>query len=378
MKFTKKLMALVLVFALAAAMSSFALAEGAIKIGVIGPLTGGAALYGIGVRDAALIAMEEINALGGLQIEIKAEDDVNDPVTSLNAYNSVMEWGAQMICGTVTSKPCVEVGTTAFEERVFMLTPSASSDEVTNGKDNVYQICFTDPNQGAASAQYIADHQLASKVAIIYNNGDVYSTGIFQTFKAKAAELGLTIVSETTFPDDSNVDFSFQVSDAKDKGAELVFLPIYYTPASLILQTADSMDYHPIFFGVDGMDGILDIEGFDTSLAEGLMLLTPFSATAEDEATQSFVEKFVAKNGGLPNQFAADAYDAIYVLYNACLTAGITPETSPEDACELLIATMQELSYDGLTGSMTWDASGAVTKTPMAAIIQNGEYVLAD
>ena len=378
MKFAKKLMAMVLALALVCAMSAFALAEDAIKIGVIGPLTGSAALYGIGVRDAAEIAVEEINALGGLQIDLQSEDDVNDPVTSLNAYNSVMEWGAQMICGTVTSKPCVEVGSTAYEERVFMLTPSASSEEVTAGKDNVFQICFTDPNQGKASAQYMYDHQLATKVAVIYNNGDVYSTGIFQTFKARAAELGLEIVSETTFPDDSNVDFSFQVSDAKDKGADLVFLPIYYTPASLILQTAASMDYASIFFGVDGMDGILDIEGFDTSLAEGVMLLTPFSATAEDEATQSFVEKFVAKNGDLPNQFAADAYDAIYVLYNACLQAGITGETSPEEACELLIATMQELNYDGLTGSMTWDASGAVTKTPMAAVFVIGEYVLAD
>ena len=280
-----------------------------------------------------------------------------------------------MIVGTVTSKPCEAVSTVAYEERVFMLAPSASSTAVIEGKDNVYQICFTDPAQGAASAQYIADKGLATKVAVIYNNGDVYSTGIYQTFADKAAELGLEIVSATTFPDDTATDFSVQLTEAKNAGAELVFLPIYYTPASMILTQAVAMDYKPAFFGVDGMDGILTMEGFDASLAEGVLLLTPFSADAKDDLTVNFVAKYTELYGETPNQFAADAYDAVYAMYEAIKAGGITGETTPEEACEIMIAQMQTLEVAGLTGNMTWEATGAVSKTPTAVKIENGMYV---
>ena len=173
-----------------------------------------------------------------------------------------------------------------------MLTPSASSTDVIKGRDNVYQMCFTDPNQGTASADYIKEKNLGAKIAVIYNNGDAYSTGIYQKFDARAKELGLEIVSVTTFPSDDNTDFTVQLNDAKNKGADLLFLPIYYTPASLILKQAKDMQYSPKVFGVDGMDGILTVENFDTSLAEGVMLLTPFTADAKDEKTQNFVSKY--------------------------------------------------------------------------------------
>ena len=282
-----------------------------------------------------------------------------------------------MIAGTVTTSPCIAVGAQAFEDRIFMLTPSASSEDVTANKDNVYQVCFTDPAQGAASADYIAGHKLATKVAVIYNNADAYSTGIYQTFKTEAANVGLELVSESTFTDDTT-DFSVPVTEAKEAGAELVFLPIYYTPASMILQQAKNMEFAPIFFGVDGMDGILSIEGFDTSLAEGVMLLTPFSADAQDDLTVNFVKTYTERYGNVPSQFAADAYDTVYALYNASVNAGITAETAPEEACDLLITAFQSLEMTGLTGTMSWDASGAVTKTPTAVIIKDGAYVGAD
>ena len=288
-----------------------------------------------------------------------------------------MEKGAQMIAGTTTTKPCIEVGAVANEERVFMLTPSASSTAVTADKDNVYQICFTDPAQGAASAEYIQKNGLPTQVAVIYNNADVYSTGIRDTFVVKGAELGLEIVSEETFTDETT-DFTVQVGKAQEAGAEIVFLPMYYTPASLILKTAADKNYKPIFFGVDGMDGILSVEGFDTSLAEGVMLLTPFVATSEDEKVKSFVAKYQEKFNETPIQFAADAYDGIYILIAAAEKAGITAEMAPEEACDLLIAAMKEIQVEGLTGTMTWDESGAVTKTPMAATIVNGVYVFED
>ncbi|MBR3017805.1 MAG: ABC transporter substrate-binding protein [Clostridia bacterium] len=372
----KKLVAVMMALVMLLSVAS-ALAEDVItlKVAHIGPTTGAAALYGLATLHGAEVAVEEVNAAGGkYKIELINEDDEHNVEKVINAYNAALEAGAQMILGTTTSKPCEAASALAFEERVFMLTPSASSTAVIEDKDNMFQICFTDPNQGKASAQYIAEHKLGSKIAVIYNNADVYSTGIRDTFVATAAELGLEIVSETTFTDETT-DFTVQVADAQNAGAEIVFLPIYYTPASLILKTAADKEYKPIFFGVDGMDGILSVEGFDTSLAEGVMLLTPFVATSTDEKVVNFVQKYQAAYNEIPIQFAADAYDGIYILIAAAEKAGITSEMTAEEACDLLIAAIQEITVDGITGSMTWDESGAVTKTPMAATIVNGEYV---
>ena len=383
----KKLIALVLALMLALTVcSAFAEETITLKIAHIGPTTGAAALYGLATQHGAEIAVDEINAKGGkYQIELICEDDEHNVEKVINAYNAALDAGAQMILGTTTSKPCEAAGALGNTERVFFLTPSASStavigltdgsDEDTN--DNVFQVCFSDPNQGSASAQYMADHKLGSKIAVIYNNADVYSIGIRETFVAKAAELGLEIVSEETFTDETT-DFTVQVGKAQEAGAEIVFLPMYYTPASLILKTAADKNYKPIFFGVDGMDGILSVEGFDTSLAEGVMLLTPFVATAEDELTKNFVAKYQEKFNEIPIQFAADAYDGIYILVAAAEKAGITSDMSAEDACDLLIDAMKEIEVTGLTGTMTWDETGAVTKTPMAATIVNGVYVFED
>ena len=373
----KKIVALLLALAMTLSMAAFAGAEEAVtlKIAHIGPLTGAAAVYGVATSRGAQIAAEEINAAGGkYKIEIIDEDDTHDAEKAVNAYNDAMDKGAQMIIGTTTTTPCIAVGAVAYEERVFMLTPSASSTAVTEGKDNVYQVCFTDPNQGSASAQYIADKQLGTKVAVIYNNADAYSTGIYQTFAAKAPEVGLEIVSTTTFTDDTT-DFSVQVADAKNNGAELVFLPIYYTPASQILLNAAGIDYKPVWFGVDGMDGILSIEGFDKSLAEGVMLLTPFSADAKDEKTQAFVARYQELYNEVPNQFAADAYDGVYALVAAAEKADVKEGEAAEEICDRMIAAMQELEIAGVTGNMTWSANGEVSKTPTAVVIENGVYV---
>ena len=375
MKFNKAIVAMILAIVMVMGLASAAMAEDALKIGVIGPFTGAAAIYGNACKFGAQVAADEINAQGGLQIELLCEDDEHDAEKSVNAYNTVMDQGAQMIAGTTTTTPCIAVSAVAYEERVFMLTPSASSAKVPEGKDNMYQVCFEDPAMGIFSAQIISENSLGTKVAVIYNNADDYSTGIYQNFKAKSEELGLEIVSETTFTDETT-DFSVQVTAAKDAGADLVFLPIYYTPASMILATAKSMDYAPVFFGVDGMDGILAMEGFDASLADGVILLTPFSAFSEDEHTVDFVAKYQEVSGGeTPNQFAADAYDAVYALYNASINAGIDGSTSPEDACEMLIEQFATLNYVGLTGDMTWTPDGKVSKLPNAYVIKDGGYV---
>ena len=348
----------------------------AFKIGGTGPLTGDAAIYGNAVKNGAQLAVDEINAEGGVQFELKMEDDENDPEKAVSAYNALKDWGVQLALGAVTSKPGEATATENFADRIFALTPSASAPAVTEGKDNVFQMCFSDPNQGTASAEYIADNQMGTKIAVIYKNDDVYSSGIYEKFKAEAETKGLNIVSTTTFTSSSATDFSVQLGEAKAAGADLLFLPIYYQPASLILQQAKSMGYAPKFFGVDGMDGILTLEGFDTSLAEGVMLLTPFNADAEDEKTQSFVTKYKEQFGDVPNQFAADAYDCVYAYKAAIEASGATPDMSAEELCDLMIQTFPTLTFDGLTGEgVTWDSTGAVSKSPKGMVIQNGAYV---
>ena len=374
----KKIAALVLAMCLVLGVSAALAEDLTLKIAHIGPQTGPAAVYGTATYRGAQIAADEITAAdNGVTVILLNEDDSHDPEKAKNAYNNVMEQGAQMIVGTTTTAPCIEVGAQAYEERVFMLTPSASSTDVTAGKDNVYQLCFTDPNQGSASAAVINEKKLGTKIAVIYNNADAYSTGIYQTFVAKAAELGLDVVSTTTFTDETT-DFSVQVADAKKNGADLVFLPIYYTPASQILIAAKAVDYAPVFFGVDGMDGILTMDGFDASLAEGVMLLTPFVADAKDDLTVKFVTKYQELYNEVPNQFAADGYDCIYALVEAAKIAGVTTDAPAEDICDGMIAAMQQLKITGLTGAMTWSANGEVDKIPTAMIIKDGVYVGLD
>ena len=388
----KKLLALVMaaamVFSLCACGASDSSApaasssdEAVFKIGGIGPITGGAAIYGQAVMNACQIAVDEINAAGGIngyQVEFKFEDDVADGETSVNAYNTLMDWGMQLLAGTVTSGACISVSAEVYNDRVFALTPSASSTDVTAGKDNMYQLCFADPNQGSGSATYMNANMADSKIAVIYRNDDAYSQGIRDTFATEAANLGLDVVYEGTFTEDTATDFSVQLTAAQAAGADLVFLPIYYQPASVILSQADAMGYAPTFFGVDGMDGILTMEGFDASLAEGVMLLTPFSADAEDELTKSFVAEYQKRHGEVPNQFAADGYDVIYALKQALEAANCTPDMSVEELCDAMIAQFTSMSFDGLTGSnMTWSDNGEVSKMPTAVVIENGVYVTA-
>ena len=350
----------------------------AFKIGGTGPLTGADAIYGNAVKNGAELAVEEINAEGGdIQFELRIEDDESDPEKAYNCYNKLTDWGMQLSLVSVTSKPAEAISVNHNEDRIFGLTPSASSVAVTEGKDNVYQMCFIDPDQGTTAADYIADNNLGSKIAIIYKNDDVYSTGIYETFVAEAEARGLEVVSVSTFTTASSTDFSVQLNDAKNNGADLVFLPMYYQPASLILNQANTMNFDISFIGVDGMDGILTLENFDTSLAEGVMLLTPFNPSSEDERTQSFVQKYEEKYGETPNQFAADAYDCVYAYKQAIEESGATPDMSAEELCDLMIQQFPQMTFTGLTGTdATWDAStGRVSKIPTGVVIENGAYV---
>ena len=348
-------------------------------IGGIGPTTGDNAIYGTAVENGIQLAVDEINADGGIngyQIEYQFEDDQSDSEKSVNAYNTLKDWGMQMLVGTVTSTPCVAVVEESHADNMFQLTPSATTVEAVQ-YDNAFRMCFSDPSQGTVSADYIADNNIASKIAIIYDSSDTYSTGIYQSFAAEAEERGLEVVTAQAFTADSSTDFSVQIQKAKDSGAELVFLPIYYQEASLILAQADRAGFAPKWFGVDGMDGILNVDGFDGSLAEGLMFLTPFTPDAEDEATQSFVAAYEEEFGDTPIQFAADAYDCMYVIKAAAEKAEITPDMSVSDISDAMKAAMTEITIDGLTGKkITWSEDGEPSKEPTVVVIENGAYTV--
>ena len=353
-----------------------------IKVGGIGPLTGDLAQYGTATEWGAQVAVDEINALNGpIRLEYDFQDDTGVAETGVAAYNTLKDWDVDVIYGTTTTAPCVAVASETFADRYFQLTPSASSPDVTAGKDNAFQMCFTDPGQGVAAASYMKDNSLGTKIGVIYNNGDAYSTGIADAFTAKAKELGLDVVATSTFPDDKTTDYTVQLNACKDAGADLVFLPIYYTPASLILAQAKQMSYAPVFFGADGMDGMLDMEGFDKSLAEGLMLMTPFNASATDSRTATFVESYKKLSGGvIPNQFAADGYDCMYAIYEACCQIDGVGEMDHSQLCDALIALFTGGSFkvDGLTGTgMTWLTSGEISKAPVVVKVENGAYVNA-
>lgn len=356
-------------------LSTTAFADGdAFKVGGIGPVTGGAAVYGQAVKNATELAVNEINALGGVQFEFQFEDDEHDAEKSVNAYNSLKDWGMQMLLGTVTSAPCIAVAAETANDNMFQLTPSGSAVECVQNP-NAFRVCFSDPNQGTASAQYIGENKIATKIGVIYDSSDVYSSGIYEKFAAEATNQGLEIVSAEAFTADSKTDFTVQLQKAKDAGAELVFLPIYYTEASLILTQANGMGFAPMFFGCDGLDGLLNVEGFDTSLAEGVMLLTPFAADADDELTQKFVAAYKEAYGDTPNQFAADAYDGMYAIKAAIEKSGVTPDMSASDICDAMEVAMTEISIDGLTGEgMTWTADGEPNKAPKAVKITDGAY----
>ena len=348
------------------------------KIGGIGPVTGGAAVYGIAVKNATELAINEINAAGGIngyQVEFNFQDDELDNEKSVNAYNNLKDWGMNILVGTVTSGCAIAVAAETKNDNMFQITPSGSAVECVQ-YDNNFRVCFSDPNQGLASAQYIGENGLAEKIAVIYDSSDVYSSGIYEKFAKEAENQPFEIVAAEAFTADNKTDFSVQLQKAKDAGADMVFLPIYYQESALILTQAAAMGYAPKWFSCDGMDGILGgVDNFDVSLTEGVMLLTPFAADATDDLTQSFVTKYKEKYGETPNQFAADSYDAIYVIKAAIEKSGVTPDMSVSDICDGMKAAMTEITVDGLTGNgMTWTADGEANKAPKAVVIENGAY----
>lgn len=339
-----------------------------IVLGGIGPLTGGAAVYGNAVRNGAQLAVDEINKAGGvgsagIKFELNFQDDEHNEEKSVNAYNALKDKDVKVIVGCVTSAPCIAVAAETAKDNMFQITPSGSAIDCA-ANDNAFRVCFTDPGQGETSAKYIGENKLASKVAVIYDSSDVYSSGIYEGFKTSAPDYGIEIVAAEAFTSDAKTDFSVQIQKVQESGAELLFLPIYYQEAALILTQAQKVNLDVKYFGGDGLDGIIDQLGADVAVAENVMLMSPFSAFSEDEKSANFTNAYkAAYNNEVPNQFAADAYDAVYAVKEAMEKAGITDASiSASDLCEALKTAMTEITLDGVTGSTTWTADGEPTK----------------
>lgn len=349
-------------------------------IGGIGPITGDAAIYGTAVKNGMQLAIDEINAAGGvngIKFMMDFQDDEHDSEKAVNAYNTLKDKGAQLIIGTVTSQPCKAVAPLAAADNMFLLTPSGSAVECIAAA-NAFRICFSDPDQGKASAIYIGTNNVATKIAVIYNSSDVYSKGIYDSFMAESENQPFEVVESQAFTADSKTDFSVQLQKIKDSGADLVFLPIYYQEAALILQQAETIGLPETikYFGCDGLDGLVAQLKDDAALADGVILLTPFAADASDEKTQTFTAAYKAAfNDEIPNQFAADGYDAVYTVAEAIKKADITDaKIKSKDLSDKLTVAMTQITVEGVTGTMTWNDKGEPTKDPRAMYIENGSY----
>lgn len=350
-----------------------------IGIGGIGPLSGSMAKYGTSVKNGAMLAIEEINAMGGVQLELNFIDNAGEAEKTDEAYDSLKEWGMQVLLGATTTESCLKIVSMADSDRIFTVTPSASAPEITEGHDNVFRVCYNDNGQGKAAADYIASNALSQGIGVIYKSDDSYSKGVYEAFRREAERLELDIVSVSSFKDGDELDFTAKLEETMNAGADLLFMPIYYTPAAKIIAQSYDMDYYPIFFGTDGLDGILTVDGFDPYLAEGVHLLSPIPANYTDDRIRGFMEVYQEKYGERATQFAADAYDAVYAIYESVKLSGVTSDMSAEEMCGKLSDAMTKISVKGITGGktpLTWNKNGEVNKEPVVVVVQSSSYVV--
>lgn len=333
-------------------------------IGATGPLTGDASSYGISVQSGAQLAIDEINANGGLngiEFAFSMKDDKAAAADASTGFDALYEEGMQASLCSVTSGAAESFATRCDEYGVFALTPSGSSDAVIDASDYAFRVCFGDPDQGILAAEELTAN--FEKIGAIYDNSDPYSSGIYDAFKAKMAELGVEY-NEQTFDAENKRDFSTQVEALKD--CDVIFLPIYYTEAGLIAKACAAKGLTAEIFGCDGLDGVA--EQIDETVTAKIKYITPFDVNAADEKTSAFVTAYTEKYGAAPDQFAADAYDAVYAIFTAMERLGVNnAKVAPDVLGDALVAefTSADFSYTGVTGAMTWSANGACNKTPV-------------
>ena len=341
-----------------------------IKLGVVGPLTGGYANYGLSVQHGAQLAVDEINAAGGVngkQLELSAQDSQGDPESAVAAYGKLMDWGMNVFLGGVLSGETASVVAAAKADDMFIMETTGSADKCIDGNDKAFRICFYDSYQGTAAADYLKDNALADEVGVFYQSDNDYSAGLYNAFVAECEKTGVTIKETQTFTAATNTDFSTQVNALVNSGVKVVFIPIYAEEASTFLTQAKGKFAEDVyFFGADGLDGILGKVSQDVTIADNVLMMTPFAANSAAANVQAFVSAYQANYNATPDQFAADAYDAVYVVKAAVEAAG--GSTSGAE----LAAVMTSLTVEGVTGTMTWNADGNTNKAASAILYKNG------
>lgn len=346
-----------------------------VKIGGIGPLTGAYANYGLSEKNGAELAVKEINEAGGIagkQIELSYQDSQGESESAVNAYGKLMDWGMEVSLGCVLSGENASVVAAARDDDVLLLTPSGSADKCIEGNSRAFRVCFYDSYQGAAAAQYIKENNIVDTVGVLYQSDVDYSVGLYNAFVDQCGKLGITIAETQTFTASTSTDFSTQVNALVASGVKLVFIPIYAEEASTFLTQARGKFAGDVyFFGADGLDGILGKVEQDPTIANNVLMLTLFAADNPSENVQSFVKKYQEAYGATPDQFAADAYDAVYAIKAAIEKAGST-------SGDALASALTSLTVDGVTGTMTWGSDGNTSKNASAILYYDGVGTLFD
>lgn len=338
-------------------------------LGCTGPLTGDASSYGISVKNGAQLAVDEVNAAGGvngIKFTFDMKDDKATAEDAATGYDALMDAGMQISLGSVTSGSCESFASKSVADNLFFMTPSASAANVIANRPNAFRVCFGDPDQGTLAAKELSAKY--EKIGAIYDNSDPYSKGIFEAFDAEMKTLNKEF-STQTFDQETKKDFSTQVEALKD--CDVIFLPIYYTEAGLIAKTCAAKSCDALLYGCDGLDGVVD--QIDDTVTNEIKYITPFDVNSSDTKVSSFVTKYKEAFGAAPDQFAADAYDAVYAIAEAMKAANITDASiSASDLCEAVKTAITSSSFQlqGVTGTMTWDTSGACNKEPQVVDIK--------
>lgn len=341
-----------------------------IKIGGLAPLTGPASVYGVAANNGIKLAVNDINAAGGImgkQIEYIVYDEKGDSTEAVNAYNKLVQDDKVVgVVGDVTTKPTLAVAQASLQDNIPLITGTATAEAVTLTGENVFRSCFTDPFQGELMAAYTANNLKAKTAAILYNAADDYSSGVAATYKNNAEAAGVTIVAEEKFQTD-DVDFKSQLTTIKGKNPDVLLLPVYAQDLRLIAAQAKEIGITAQLMGVDGWDGVLEDKNFDASVLEGGIFCSQYSAESKDEALQAFIKNYKAAYNADPNMFAVLAYDAMQIMAKGIEKAGSTESKAIIDA-------MKATDYKGLTGDITFDENRNPVKSAVAMSIKGGEY----
>jgi len=349
---------------------------GTIKVGLLAPLTGNVAQYGIAVANGVKLYTKEINEKGGIngkKVELVEYDEEGDAAKAVLGYNSLVDQGVVAIVGDVTTGPTVAVVAESQKDKIPMITASATAASVTYNAEtgqvyeNMFRSCFIDPFQGEKMASFAKEVLEAKTAAVLYNNGSDYSVGVAKAFMSKAEEIGLEVIAEESYADGA-MDFQGQLTNIAAKNPDVLFLPDYYNVIALIAQQAHAAGVNAAMLGVDGWDTVLDTVT-DPALVEGSYYCSGYSTEDTRPEVQAFLEAYKAEYGSEPNMFAAQGYDAAMILYAAIAKADADGKLDNET----IIANMRATDMDCVTGHVTFDEYNNPQKTAVIINITGGQ-----